>query len=315
MAKNLKAEKLLYRLNLRTLEDPAKIKFLIDNNVIGLGYKVDTDKEFNLENIEEYRTLALEKYPKDARKINTFVNVFKKINKGDILWARIGNRYFVGEITDLWSYGKGKDFDKHDLHNIVKLDLKEIPTDRISKTIIGSFIGGGIIQKINSQEALDESLELLKEDFKAKESTSKEIQVKENKVKVYSPDEHKIIKVLEKIDLETEKPEPEKQMNFGDIVIEVYPQEDKEETKVLKKNKNIPPEKSLVKVHENINELESIEVLENYFNLQMEMRHYYLKYLQTQMELFFKLNYYTMYMEGEFLKLMGEMYKNFFQWK
>lgn len=315
MAKNLKAEKLLYRLNLRTLEDPAKIKFLIDNNVIGLGYKVDTDKEFNLENIEEYRTLALEKYPKDARKINTFVNVFKKINKGDILWARIGNRYFVGEITDLWSYGKGKDFDKYDLHNIVKLDLKEIPTDRISKTIIGSFIGGGIIQKINSQEALDESLELLKEDFKAKESTSKEIQVKENKVKVYSPDEHKIIKVLEKIDLETEKPEPEKQMNFGDIVIEVYPQEDKKETKVLKKNKNIPPEKSLVKVHENINELESIEVLENYFNLQMEMRHYYLKYLQTQMELFFKLNYYTMYMEGEFLKLMGEMYKNFFQWK
>ncbi|MDO5714506.1 MAG: hypothetical protein Q4Q07_08745 [Tissierellia bacterium] len=139
-------------------------------------WPVNTNKDYSIKDIEEYRTEALRKYPKEQRKINGFLNALQRLEKEDLIWVDFDETYHLYSVKGTWKYLGNKDY--HFLP--VKYELK---VEKAPGEIKNIFTGGGIIQRRYGEDIIKRTRELITEINENKGEISntspKEVKVKE----------------------------------------------------------------------------------------------------------------------------------------
>lgn len=143
----------VYRIHIRPkgeAEPNKSFKYCLDNQVLGLGWQVDAHSSISW---EEYINKAKEKYDKYGKnELSRVMYFYENLKENDLIWTRDKQgRYYIGRVKSGWEYLLNQDAKDADIVNVVRCDLKRIPSiDEVPGKVIASFRPPRTIQAISS---------------------------------------------------------------------------------------------------------------------------------------------------------------------
>ena len=131
---------------------PATFQYCLDNKVLGVGWRVDTDRLTETTNWDDYY--------QEASLIHTDLNICKYIqrwvSKGDLAWTRDNNgNYYLAQVTSGWEYwtspqGREQDID---IANVFRCNFHAVDVDEVPGKVIACFRAPRTIQEIADEKA------------------------------------------------------------------------------------------------------------------------------------------------------------------
>jgi len=133
----------------------AKVSFsyCVNANVLGLGWQ--TESQNNDVTWDEYKKEAIEIYgEKELSRVKYLKN---NVRKDDLIWTRDSKgNYYLGKVDSGWEYFSNEDAQNADIVNIVRCNLKQIPSiDDVPGKVIACFRPARTIQAIRDETTSD----------------------------------------------------------------------------------------------------------------------------------------------------------------
>jgi hypothetical protein len=162
----------VWRLHLRTkgadlekVPPEERVKFCIERGVLGVGWRVDTDKpsltwdEYFLKSGQIYRDERKDKGWRPA--INAIKN---KMREGDLCWMRnLDGVYYLGRVTSDWRYEPHGDFGRADVVNVRDCEWKKVGlADAVPGAVVNSFIARMTLRKVLDKHGTNTVTEISK---------------------------------------------------------------------------------------------------------------------------------------------------------
>ena len=133
----------------------SKVSFLycVKTGVLGLGWQ--TKSQNNKATWDEYKKEAIKIYgEKELSRVKYLKN---NVKKDDLIWTRDSKgNYYLGKVDSGWEYFSNDDAQKADIVNIVRCNIKQIPSiDDVPGKVIACFRPARTIQAIRDKTASD----------------------------------------------------------------------------------------------------------------------------------------------------------------
>ena len=143
----------IWRIHIKTDAEAGidPVQFCIDNNIVGVGWPVDTDRETSL-SWDKFVSEAEKRYPKDNGWWPAVRALYERMNEDDLVWTRdSSNNYYLGRIRSPWRYGTSQECADADVVNIRYCEWCRVGAeDKIPAAIVNRFIRGRTVQAMNS---------------------------------------------------------------------------------------------------------------------------------------------------------------------
>ncbi len=155
----------VFRIHIRPKGGEANPKksfdYCLNEQVLGMGWPVGDKpllwKEYEIESSKVYRK-------------NKVKHLKNSIKKDDLIWTRnTEGDYFIGKVISEWEYLPSKDALDADIVNVVRCDLKKVPTAAdVPGKVIACFRAPRTFQSIRDNTTMDYSKFLWNEISKSK---------------------------------------------------------------------------------------------------------------------------------------------------
>jgi len=134
-------------------DSKVSFSYCVNASVLGLGWQ--TKSQNNDVTWDEYKKEAIEIYgEKELSRVKYLKN---NVKKGDLIWTRDSKgNYYLGKVDSGWEYLSNDDAQDADIVNIVRCDLKPIPSiDDVPGKVIACFRPARTIQAIRDETTSD----------------------------------------------------------------------------------------------------------------------------------------------------------------